>query len=124
MPAVGATDIQAEFDALIAGRAGRSPGVAHAAVGDDVEAQIAGLHGAYGSGAETGLGGSLEGELAEALRDLKQTQAARPNNTFNMDITVGAGASPDIADEIGREIERVTRRASVESGLAESDDAF
>ena len=35
-----------------------------------------------------------------------------------------AGAAPDVADEVAREMERVMRRASVEAGLVEADGAF
>ena len=34
------------------------------------------------------------------------------------------GMGPDVAEEVTRQMELVMRRASVEAGLAESDDAF
>ena len=66
--------------------------------------------------------------LAGLVADLRATPApggaAREVNlvfhqTFNIQ-----GASAEIRDEVAREMERVMRRASVEAGLAESDDVF
>ena len=102
-----AAQVQAEL-----GSAGEGDAEGDAAF-ERIEAGLADLE----QGDVTGLGAtaSESAHLAAAPREVSLVF----HQTFHFD-----GVGPDVADEVTRQMERVMRRASVEAGLAESDDAF
>ena len=91
---------------------------AHAAPGDGFD--IAALRaevGRFTAALEADAGAAPVAGVAELRAPSQTTLVFRQTFTFH-------GVGPDVADEVTRQMERVMRRASVEAGLAESDDAF